>query len=163
MKKSVSTFAVVVVFLAVAVANARDKHAAPVPSRILSARTIYVDNETPDADLQLNAVMGLSKWGRYDIVDAPQKADIVLRIVGSASVHYVPANEASRTYNPKPASYTEGDEQLAPPGCTRLEVVEPRGNGLLWSETRKTGNVQERARLIEGLHDAVDQQERSRH
>lgn len=163
MKKAASGLAaMVVVFLGVGLIQARDRHAV-VPSKILTAHTVYVDNQTPDAELQLDAVMGLSKWGRFDIVDAPQKADIVLRLVGSSFVKYVPVQQVPAKYEPKPATpYTADGEELAPAGYTRLEVFEPKGGSLLWEEIRRTSNVQERARLIEGLHEAVDQQERAR-
>jgi len=154
--------AIVVVSLAVGLLQARDRHA-PVPPKILTAHTIYIDNETPDAELQLDAVMALSKWGRFDIVDAPEKADIVLRLLGSTFVKYTPTQQVPAKYDPKPATpfAADGDE-LAPAGYTRLQVFEPKGGSLLWEEVRKTSNVQERARLLEGLHEAVDQQERTR-
>jgi hypothetical protein len=163
MKKATSGLAaILVLFLGVGLMQARDRHA-PVPSKILTAHTVYVDNQTPDAELQLDAVMGLSKWGRFDIVDNPQKADIVLRLIGSTFVKYVPVQQVPAKYDPKPVTpYAADGEELAPAGYTRLEVVEPKGGGLLWEEIRKTNNVQERARLIEGLHEAVDQQERTR-
>jgi hypothetical protein len=162
-KAACSLLAFVVLCLSAALCNANDRHPA-VPAKILTARTVFVDNQTPDAELQLDAVMGLNKWGRFEIVDTPQKADIVIRLVGSSFVKYVPVQEVPAKYEPKPATPNTPDgEELAPAGCTRLEVVEPKTGGLLWAEIRKTSNVQERARLVEGLHDAVDQQERSHH
>ena len=52
-------------------------------------------------------------------------------------------------------------EELAPPGCTRLTLIEPKSGTTLWSEVRKTSNAQEKSKLLEGLHEAVDQQEKS--
>jgi hypothetical protein len=159
--KKVICFALVAV-LSVVVLQANERRAG-VPSKILSARTIFIDNQTPDAELQLIAVMGLSKWGRYDIVDSPQKADIVLRLIGSSFVKYVPAEQVPAKYDPKPVTNNTADgEELAPAGYTRIQVVEPKSGVLLWEEIRKTGNIQEKSRLVEGLHDAVDQQERAR-
>jgi hypothetical protein len=160
MKKAICF--VFVMILGLGVLQANDKRAG-VPSKILSARTIFIDNQTPDAELQLIAVMGLNKWARFDIVDSPQKADIVLRLIGSTFVKYVPVEQVPAKYDPKPVTNTTADgEELAPAGYTRIQVVEPRSGTLLWEEIRKTGNIQEKSRLVEGLHDAVDQQERSR-
>lgn len=164
MKKATSTLAsIAVIFLGVGLLQAHDPHSS-VPPKILTAHTIYVDNQTPDAELQLDAVMGLSRWARFDIVDAPQKADLVLRLLGSTVVKYTPAQQqVPAKYDPKPATpFTADGEELAPAGYTRLEVFEPKGGSLLWEEVRKTSNLQERARLIEGLREAVDQQERAR-
>jgi hypothetical protein len=146
--------------LTVAVAHANDKRTT-VPEKVLSARTIYVDNQTNDAAFQHDAYLGLSKWGRYDIVDSPLKADLVLRLHGSSTVKFVPGGEAAATYNSAPVSATTADgEELAPPGCTRITLIDPKSGITLWSELRKTTNPQEKARLLDGLHDAVDQQEK---
>lgn len=132
-----------------------------VPARILAAKTIYVDNQTNDAELQHDAYMALSKWGRYDIVDSPQKADLLLRLSGSSVVKFVPGGEATSTYTPKPVSENSAaGAELAPPGCTRLTLIEAKSGSALWSDVRKTANAQEKSKLLEGLHDAVDQQEK---
>src|SRR5882672_8384324 len=72
------------------------------PTSVLSARTIYVDNQTTSAELQNTAYTELSKWGRFQIVDAPQKADIVLRLSNGNYVKLVPANGDSSANDPKP-------------------------------------------------------------
>jgi len=132
-----------------------------VPAKVLAAKTIYVDNQTNDAELQHDAYMGLSKWGRFEIVDSPQKADLVLRLSGSSVVKFVPGGEATSTYTPKPVSENSAaGEELAPPGCTRLTLMEAKSGNALWSDVRKTSNAQEKSKLLEGLHEAVDQQEK---
>jgi len=143
-----------------AITQANDKKA-PVPTKVLAAKTIYVDNQTNDAELQHDAYMALSKWGRFEIVDSPQKADLVLRLSGSSVVKFVPGGEATATYTPKPVSENSATgEELAPPGCTRLTLMETKGGSPLWSDIRKTANAQEKSKLLEGLHDAVDQLEK---
>jgi len=133
----------------------------PVPAKVLTAKTIYVDNQTNDAELQHDAYMGLSKWGRFEIVDSPQKADLVLRLSGSSVVKFVPGGDATATYTPKLVSENSpAGEELAPPGCTRLTLMEAKSGSALWSDVRKTSNSQEKSKLLEGLHDAVDQQEK---
>jgi len=162
MKKITSIFFATVVLLAFQTALAKDKRSA-VPSKVLSAKTIFVDNQTNDAELQNDALVGLSRWGRFDVVDSPQKADIVLRLTGSSVVKFVPGGDASATYDPKPANgNAAGGEELAPPGCTRITVIEPKSGNTLWSDVRKTTNGQEKSKILEGLHDAVDQQEKTR-
>lgn len=160
-KKLRFLFFVTAMLLGLGLAQANEKRGA-LPSKVLSAKTVYVDNQTNDAELQHDAYMGLSKWGRYDIVDAPQKADLVLRLFGSSVVKFVPGSAASDTYDPKPVSdNSAAGEELAPPGCTRITLIDPRSGNALWSEVRKTSNPQEKSKLLEGLHLAVDQQEKS--
>jgi hypothetical protein len=38
--------------------------------------------------------------------------------------------------------------------------MEAKSGNALWSDIRKTSNSQEKSKLLEGLHDAVDQQEK---
>jgi len=162
MKKTTCVFFLGLMFLSVEMSRANEKRGA-VSSRVLSAKTIYVDNQTADAELQHDAYLALGKWGRYEIVDSPQKADVVLRLAGSSVVKFVPGGDPSGTYNPKPVSEkSAAGEELAPPGCTRLTLIEPKSGTTLWSEVRKTSKAQEKSKLLEGLHEAVDQQEKSR-
>jgi hypothetical protein len=161
MKKITAAFLLAAMVLSLEIAHARDKRGT-VPSKVLSAKTIFVDNQTNDAEIQHDAYMGLNKWGRYDIVDSPQKADLVLRLSGSSVVKFVPGGDAATTYNPRPVSEKSGGEELAPPGCTRITLIEPKSGTTLWSDVRKTSSAQEKSRLLEGLHDAVDQQEKTR-
>jgi hypothetical protein len=160
MSKMTSIFLATGMLMVPSLAQANEKKA-PVPSKVLAAKTIYVDNQTNDAELQHDAYMGLSKWGRYEIVDSPQKADLVLRLSGSSVVKFVPGGEATSTYTPKPVSENSAaGAELAPPGCTRLTLIEAKSGSTLWSDVRKTSNAQEKSKLLEGLHDAVDQQEK---
>jgi hypothetical protein len=157
-KRTQFVFLLAAALLSLGIAHANER---AVPAKVMSAKTIYVDNQTNDAELQHDAYMGLGKWGRYDIVDSPQKADLVLRLSGSSVVKFVPGGEAAGAYNPKLVSETfAGGEELAPPGCTRVTVIESKSGTVLWSDVRKTGNSQEKSKLVEGLHDAVYQQEK---
>jgi len=160
MKKNTSMLFMVVILLGLGIARANEKRGA-LPSKVLSAKTIFVDNQANDAELQHDAYMALSKWGRYEIVDSPQKADLVLRLSGSSVVKLVPGSDPSATPTPKPVHESSSAEELAPPGCTRLKLMDPKTGTMLWSEVRKTSNAQEKSKLVEGLHDAVDQQEKN--
>jgi hypothetical protein len=156
-----SVFFLALVFLSVERSQANEKRGA-VPEKVLSAKTIYVDNQTTDAELQHDAYMGLDKWGRYEIVDSRQKADVVLRLEGSSIVKFAPGGDSSATHNPTPASEkSAAGEELAPPGCTRLTLIDPKSGTTLWSDVRKTSNAQEKSRLLDGLHEAVDHQEKA--
>jgi hypothetical protein len=155
-----SVFFLALAFLSVERSQANEKRGA-VPEKVLSAKTIYVDNQTTDAELQYDAYMGLKKWGRYEIVDSSQKADVVLRLSGSSIVKFAPGGDPSATHNARPVSEkSAAGEELAPPGSTRLTLIEPKSGTTLWSDVRKTSSAQEKSRLLEGLHEAVDQQEK---
>ena len=54
MKKMTSVLFLALMFLSVELTQANEKRGA-VPSKVLSAKTIYVDNQTTDAELQHDA------------------------------------------------------------------------------------------------------------
>lgn len=49
----------------------------PLPSQVMTAKTIYIDNSSGLADLGDKAYDELRKWGRFQIVDSVEKADVV--------------------------------------------------------------------------------------
>ena len=133
------------------------------PTSVLSARTIYVDNQTSSAELQNTAYTELSKWGRFQIVDAPQKADIVLRLSNGNYVKFVPANGNSSANDPKPAKQNwMGADEAVRPGSTRISVIDPKSGNLLWSDIRKTDNSKAASHMLDGLRNAFDQKEKGR-
>src|SRR5258707_10992535 len=50
----------------------------PLPQQVMTARTVYIDNQSGFANLGDNAYDELKKWARFQIVDSPDKADLVL-------------------------------------------------------------------------------------
>jgi hypothetical protein len=167
MKPHLSSFASTLVVLATfllspELARANDKRPS-LPTSVLSARTIYVDNQTTSAELQNTAYTELSKWGRFQIVDAPQKADIVLRLSNGNYVKFVPGNGNSSTSDPKPAKQNwMGADEAVPPGSTRISVIDAKSGNPLWSDIRKTENPKAATHMLDGLREAIDQKEKGR-
>src|SRR6516162_4986319 len=50
------------------------------PPSVLNAKSVYVDNETTDAQLQTEIYGELLRWGRFQIADNLQKADLIIRV-----------------------------------------------------------------------------------
>jgi hypothetical protein len=133
------------------------------PTSVLSARTIYVDNQTTSAELQNTAYTELSKWGRFQIVDTPQKAEIVLRLSNGNYVRFVPGNGNSSASDPKPAKQNwMGADEAVPPGSTRISVIDAKSGNSLWSDIRKTENPKAATHMLDGLREAIDQKEKGR-
>ena len=132
-----------------------------IPTSVLSARTIYVDNQTTSAELQNTAYTELSKWGRFQIVDTAQKADVVLRLSNGNHVKFVPGNGNSPASDPKPAkqNWTGADEEV-PPGSTRVSVVDAKSGNLLWSDIRKTDNPKAATHMLDSLREAIDRKQK---
>jgi hypothetical protein len=141
-------------------AAANDKR--PVlPMSVVSAKAIYVVNHTTSAELQNTAYTELSKWGRFQIVDTPLKADIVLQLSNGNYVKFVPSGASSPVGNLKPAKQDWiGADQAVPPGSTRISLIDPKSGDSLWSDVRKTDSPKAATHLLDGLREAFEQREK---
>ena len=128
---------------------------------MVSAKTVYVENQTTTAELQNTAYTELLKWGRLQIVDSPQKADIVLRVSNGNYVKFVPGGENPRASKPKAGNQDfAGADEAVPPGSTRISVIDPKTGNSLWSDIRKTDNPKAATHLLDGLREAFDQKQK---
>jgi hypothetical protein len=152
-----------------------NKRASSLPAAALSAKTIYVDNQTTDANLQNNAYMALAKWGRFQMADSPQKADIVLRLTGSSYVQSVPsdtppdmsmasanAHAAQGDTSSHSTSFLPSGYESAPDGFTRLTLFDGKTGSAVWSDLSKTNSPQAATHILDGLREAFDQALKSR-
>ena len=144
------------------VARANEKRPS-LPTSVLSARTIYVDNQTTSAELQNTAYTELSKWGRFQIVDAPQKAEIVLRLSNGSYVKFVPGGGNVPAHDPRVEKQNWiGADEAVPAGSTRVSVIDPKSGNSLWFDIRKTDSPRAATHMLDGLRDAFDQKEKGR-
>ena len=140
--------------------HAKDKRPG-LPPKVLSASTVYVDNQTTSAELVNTAYTALSKWGRLQIVDTAQKADIVLRLSNGNYVRFVPGGENAPAANPKAGKQNfPGADEAVPPGSTRISVIDPKTSNFLWSDIRKTDNPKAATHMLDGLREAFDQKQK---
>jgi hypothetical protein len=144
------------------VAQANDKRT-PLPSRVQSAKTIYVENHTTSAELQNTAYTELWKWGRFQVVDTPQKADIVLQLSNGNYVKFVPGGDNAPTSDSKPVEQGKARaDELVPPGSTRISLIDPKSGNSLWSDVRKTDSPKAATHMLDGFREAFDQGQKSR-
>jgi hypothetical protein len=137
--------------------QANDKRAS-LPTSVVSAKTVYVDNQTTAAELLNTAYTELSKWGRLQVVDNPQKADIVIRLSNGNYVRFVPGGENAPAADPKAGKQNfAGADEAVPPGSTRISLIDPKTGNSLWSDIRKTDNAKAATHMLDGLRDAFDQ------
>lgn len=75
--------------LLAACAFAQDSFA-PLPAKITSAKSVYISNLTDNPQVADAAYSELKKWGRFEVVDSPEKADLIFKfqvLLGEASVN----------------------------------------------------------------------------
>jgi hypothetical protein len=133
------------------------------PDAVFFAKTIYVDNQANDAGLQHSAYMALAHWGHFQVVEAPNKADVVLRLTGSSFISSVPS-DTPPDMSLKPSGSGQGSEGLlpngaavAPEGFTRLALMDAKSGAVLWSDLSRTNKPEIALHMLDGLREAVTQ------
>jgi hypothetical protein len=134
------------------------------PDAVFFAQTIYVDNQANDAGLQHAAYMALAHWGHFQVVEAPDKADVVLRLTGSSLISSAPS-DTPPNMSLKPSRSSQGGKDsllpngaaVAPEGFTRLTLMDGRSGAVLWSDLSRTNKPEIALHMLDGLRDAVTQ------
>ena len=138
-------------------ARANDKRPS-LPTIVVNAKTIYVENHTTSAELQNTAYTELAKWGRFQVVDMPQKADIALQLSNGNYVKFVPGGESPAACAPKAGKQNwVGADEGVPPAFTRVSLIDPKSGDSLWSDVRKTDSPKAATHILDSLRAAFDQ------
>jgi len=130
----------------------------PLPDAVVHAHTIFLDNETGFNELQYSTIFELNKWGRFDLAESREKADLVMRLDSGNHVRAVPEGQY-----PSTGGATAVDESEIPRGHTRISLLDPKTNAVLWSDTHKTeGGKVKNGHLLDSLREAFESYEKSR-
>src|SRR5277367_6367713 len=118
--------------------------AAPVPSQIQQAQTIFLTNSGSDPTFPIDApksyndiYRALQTWGRYKLVNSPDQADLVFELKGIAPVTDVSGNRGGVYSVTSPAF--------------QVTILDPKSNIALWTITSPvnvTGKNQVLARWV---------------
>jgi hypothetical protein len=129
----------------------------PLPDAVVHAHTVFLVNETGFGELEYSTILELNKWGRFDLVDSPLKADLILRLDSGSHVRAVPQGQFPSVPT------TTADDGGIPSGYTRISLLDPKTNTLLWAGTHKTeGGKIKNGHLLDGLREAFHSYEKSR-
>ena len=162
----------------------------PLPQQILTAKTVYIDNRSGLADLGDKAYDEMKKWGRYQIVDSPEKADMVLLLsakeyIGgyatntyyntTGTVDYSGTTNSqtygSNTYgttsgsgNVNTHTYGSSTSRAIVEGTTYVTLLDPKSGTALWADARAWGPWWKSATrgLVKELRDRVKDQEKGK-
>ena len=127
------------------------------PDAVTRARNIFIENQTGFVELEYTAILELSKWGRFDVAESREKADLILRLDNANHVRAVPQGQF-----PGSAANAFTDSDI-PKGHTRIALVDPKSNTTLWSGYHKTeGGKVKAGHLLDELREAFDNYEKGR-
>ncbi len=150
------------------VASSQAKHEKmPLPQPVMTARTIYIDNRSGVADLGDKAYDELRKWGRFQIVDSAEKADVVLLlsakeyVSGYSTGTYRNTSGSVDSYgNINAQTYGNGSSHAIYSGTTYVTILDPKGGAALWSDARPWGRWKSATRgLVKELRERMEKQE----
>ena len=113
--------------LLVSFASAKDKKA-PLPTELLAAKTVYLDNQSGFAKAKDQAYEAFRTWGRFAVVSDPASADVVLRL--STSTTSGGTGVIQRIPNTNVAVSSEDTDRY-----TTLTFLNPKSGEVLWSDT----------------------------
>ena len=151
---------------------AKDRHA-PLPAKVLGAKTVYIDNEMRTAP---QAIDEIQKWGRFKVVDSADKADLVLRFSADAyDGGYVKqgSSHTSGTVSTNTNSFGTSQDDVDLKGSsssrkqhvryTHLTLINPKTGANLWSNKKQWGGWRSATRgLVRELRDRFNEQEKAR-
>jgi putative heme iron utilization protein len=120
---------------------------APLPPALIAAKTLYIENNSGQAKLADRCFDELSKWGRFKIVADRKDADVIFQIgthvrtygYSGQSHTNLDCDSAGQNTNCSGNSNTTLTPETA--GFTTIAVVENRSGQVLWSDTRRWGNL----------------------
>ena len=115
---------------------------APIPTKIVEAKTVFLLNQTGDEKYLDAAYEALRKWGRWEIVGDREKADLVLLLILNTSEKAGPAVSfgSATSFPGNPVSNTQGI--VIPVSKTiyeyYLQVLDAPSGNPLWTAVADT-------------------------
>lgn len=128
------------------------------PQRVVNAHTVFIVNETGFHELDYTLFLELSKWGHFDIAASREKADLILRLDTGSRVRAVPDGQL-----PSAQDISASTEAPVPSGYTRVALLDPKTQQVLWSGLHKTeGGKVKSGHLLDELREAFRDYEKGK-
>ncbi|HXN00156.1 MAG TPA: hypothetical protein VN982_16945 [Candidatus Dormibacteraeota bacterium] len=135
---------------------AKEKQHLPLPQQVMTAKTIFIDNQTGQAKIGDRAYEELKKWGRFQIASDRNQADLIFLL--TAQEHdggYVTSGggqtvqqAASEPQNPiSPSGTVPAGWQTYTDATYRFAVAYPDEYGIIPEKTPPMGGAVERVRF----------------
>lgn len=105
---------------------------APLPMRLFEAKTIFIDNQSRQADILDKAYTALKEWNRFEIVQDKSKADLIF-IVTVSSEERGAYTSGSVNDNGQLTATTSSTRV----GYTTMVVIDPANGQTLFADTRR--------------------------
>jgi hypothetical protein len=157
--------AILLALVSLASAKKQPIQHAPLPAKVLQGKTIFIQNDSGWADASDKAYTTLKAWGRYQIVDSKEKADLILVLQVIEEAQEGQDSSWVSTYNYKTGAWTNGSVSSPSTNIvrfTQVKVIDSATSEVAWTDRliwrRKRSATQA---LIESLRQRVEEQEKS--
>lgn len=148
----------------------QEKKAAPPPmtpaARLAAAKTAFLRKSGGSESIPYDVVNDtLQGWGRFTLVDAPEKADVIIEVyTAEDSPTTISTSGRGRRYGSQPSATATKDVSIAQ---IRLTVYDAKSKMGLWSGSarpkgalkkvdRENNEVEAAQQLVEKLHDQLE-------
>ncbi len=138
---------------------------APLPEKVFSAKTIYIQNDSGYAATANKAYTQLQAWGKFQVVNTKEKADLVLVLTVSSEQVEGASSSSINLYNYKTGAWTQGTAS-APTTETRhytqMRLIDPINGNIVWVDQKVWwGKKSATMELIKALQGRMDEQART--
>jgi hypothetical protein len=135
-------------------ASAKEKNHLPLPPQVLTAKTIYIDNQSGEARIGDRAYDEIKKWGRFQVVTDRKQADLIFLLTAREHTggYVTTGGNQTGTVDSNGNINTSNSPTYTTPvtvGYTYLAVIDSKTGDNLWSESKRWGN------LYTGFHSAT--------
>lgn len=113
---------------------------APMPDRVLQAKTVYLDDQSGYPGVGDKAYQELTKWGRFKVVSNRKDADLILLISARAYTGgYVTTSTGQVTPTGSGGVYGQATSIGVPLVAIYgyLTFIDPSSGEMVWSEVRR--------------------------
>ena len=129
MRNPTRLLVILVLFVPLRLALAKDRNRPPLPAKVMQANSVYVDCVCPRAlaVAHSRAIQQLQDWGRFQVVEAPRQADLIFLLSG----------------NPYLGDYLTRDGPDNRPvfiESTIMTIIDPQTGAALWTDSRRWGS-----------------------
>jgi hypothetical protein len=143
MLASKQLFGVLLVAALAVLAQSQGQELAP---KILSARSVYFDDQTGAPHIGERALERLKKWGRFQIVRDQKQADLIILLSADPYKGGYIATAGGQTGTVDRGGNIDMDpvpnfHKLAPVRYAYLTVIDPKTDEKLWSDSHQWGGL----------------------
>jgi hypothetical protein len=136
---------------------------APLPAKVLTAKTIYIENDSGIANMADKAYTQLKAWGKYQIVNERERADLVLVLKATDKQVQRSGVGSAGSFNYQTGAWTQSTVPTIRTrtfAFTLMALIDPASGDVAWSDqgewTKKQSATME---LIKDLQQRVEEQQ----